>query len=491
MSPWFWVVLGIAAGAAAVWIALGSRLRGLEGSLREAEHRATSAEATCEALRLEAEKNGREIAALHEKLETEQKARSAAEAFEEAQRRNLEDQRLLLEEARSKLAETFRALSGEVLGAQSESFLRLAQEKFGTLRAEAQGDLTRRQDAIGELVRPLAEALRSYDEAVKQIEGNRQNTEGRFEKHLEQMGAGQEQLRQETTKLVNALRVPHVRGRWGEITLQRLAELAGMVEHVDHVQQGTITWEEGWVRPDMIIKLPNGREIIVDSKVSLDAYLDALDAPTLELRQQHLNRHATQVRNHMERLASKAYWERLPKAPEFVLMFLPGDPFLGAAAECDSTLIEDGMRRQVVIATPSTLIALLLAVHHGWRQERLEANARAISDLGRQLYDRLVTFIGHFQNLGGGLNRAVKSYNEAAGSLESRLLVPARKFRDLGAATGEEIGEIVPLEIVPRALNAPEADRAMQAATPTNLPLDFTPAPAKSSEANGDPGESR
>ncbi len=491
MSPWFWVVLGMALGATAVWIATGRRWRGLERRLRGAEQGAAASEATCGALRLEAEKNGREIAALREKLEAEQKARSAAEAFEEAQRQNLEDQRLLLEDARSKLAETFRSLSGEVLGAQSESFLRLAQEKFSTLRAEAQGDLTRRQDAIQDLVRPLAEALRSFDEGVKQVEGDRKTTSGRFEKHLEQMGAAQEQLRQETAKLVNALRNPQVRGRWGEITLQRLTELAGMVEHVDHVQQGTITWEDGWVRPDMIIKLPNGREIIVDSKVSLDAYLDALDAPSAELRQQHLSRHATQVRNHMERLASKAYWERLPKAPEFVLMFLPGDPFLGAAAECDSTLIEDGMRRRVVIATPSTLIALLLAVHHGWRQEGLEVNARAISDLGRQLYDRLVTFIGYFQNLGGGLSRAVKAYNEAAGSLESRLLVPARKFRDLGAATGEEIEGIAPLELVPRALSAPEADREVQAATPSNLPLDFTPDPARRSEANGDPGESR
>lgn len=487
MNPWFWVLAGIVVGGGTVWLIIDRRLRELDRALRDTEQRAAAAEATSRALHFEVQKDEKEVASMREKLEGEQKARATAEALLEVEKKNLEDQRRLLEEAQEKLTESFKALSGDVLGSQSESFLKLADQTFGKLRAEADGDLARRQDAIQNLVRPLEEALRGYDEAVKQIEGNRKETFGKLEGYLGQLGSTQEQLKLETAKLVNALRKPQVRGRWGEISLRRLAELSGMVDHCDFREQRVITWEEGTIRPDMVIQLPGGREVIVDSKVALDAYLDALEAPSNDLREQHLARHAVQVRSHMERLGSKSYWERLPKAPEFVLLFLPGDPFLGAAVERDPTLIEDGMLRRVVISTPSTLIALLLAVHHGWRQERLEKNAREISELGKQLYDRLVTFAGYFQALGNALGRAIKTYNEATGSLEGRVLIPARKFRDLGAATGQQMEEITPIEVVPRALNVPEGGMETEDAAAKNLALDFSPVTAAAPERE-DPG---
>lgn len=477
MNLWFWVLAGIVVGGAAVWLIMEKRRRELDRALRDAEQRAAAAEATSRALRVEAQKGEQEVAGLREKLEVEQKARATAEALREAEKKNLEDQRRLLEQAREKLTESFKALSSDVLGSQSESFLKLADQTFGKLRGEADGDLARRQDAIQNLVKPLEEALRRYDDAVKRVEGDRKETFGKLEGCLGQLGSTQEQLKQETAKLVNALRKPQVRGRWGEISLRRLAELSGMVDHCDFLEQRAIDWGEGTIRPDMVVRLPGGREVIVDSKVALDAYLDALEAPSSDLREQHLTRHAAQVRSHMEQLGSKSYWERLPRAPEFVLLFLPGDPFLGAAVERDPTLIEDGMLRRVVISTPSTLIALLLAVHHGWRQEQVEKNALEISELGKQLYDRLATFVGHFQALGSALGRAAKAYNEATGSLESRVLISARKFRDLGAATGQPMGEIAPIELVPRAVNVPERATETEGVG-ENLAIDFSPVAA-------------
>lgn len=417
-----------------------------------ASRSATSAQATVQALRQQEEMLRKEMEGLRGKLETEQQARAAASASLEAERKNLDEQRTLLHEAQSRLAETFKALSGEVMASQSESFLQLATQSFHTLLTQSKGDLSARQEAIANLVQPLKEAVERYENEIQQIEASRQEAYGSLKQHLEQLGEAQSLLQHETANLVTALRKPQVRGRWGEVTLHRVAELAGMVERCDFYEQPSVVSEERLVRPDMVVRLPGERLVIVDSKVALDAYLDAIEAPSAEARQQHLARHAAQVRRHMEQLGSKAYWDRLPKAPEFVVLFLPGDPFLGAAVDRDPTLIEDGMARRVVIATPSTLIALLLAVYHGWRQEEIAKNALLISELGKQLYKRVSTMWEHLDSLRGAIDKAVEAWNRVVGSLEHQVLPSVRRFRELKATTAEEIPQLEEVERTTRAL---------------------------------------
>jgi DNA recombination protein RmuC len=426
-----------------------------------AKNRAIEAEATAASLRIQMERLQSEAETLRRRLETELQAKSAAEASLQASRQNLEEQRQLLDDARQKLSETFKSLSSDVLGSQSESFLKLAGETFGKLRAEAEGDLGKRQEAIDGLVQPLKEALEKYESEIQAIEATRQRAYGTLEQHLKQLGDTQTQLQRETANLVTALRKPQVRGRWGEITLRRLAELSGMVDHCDFFEQQTVTSpEDGAIRPDMMVHLPGGRQIIVDSKVALDAYLESIEANMEEVKQQALVRHAAQVRRHMEQLGSKAYWDRLPKAPEFAVLFLPGDPFLGAAVERDPTLIEDGMARRVVIATPSTLVALLLAVYHGWRQEQIAKNAEAICDLGKQLYKRVSTMWEHLDSLRSAIDKAVDSWNRVVGSLEHQVLPSVRRFRELKATSAEEIPELEPVDRTTRALPLPPAEAA-------------------------------
>jgi DNA recombination protein RmuC len=433
----------------------GLFLGGLLGWLLT-RNRAAAAEATAEALRQQNQKGQQETDGLRARLETELGAKVAAEASLEATRRNLEEQRRLLDEARQKLGDTFKSLSGEVLGSQSEAFLQLASETFARLRAEAEGDLGKRQEAIDGMIRPLKEALQKYEGEIKAIESSRQEAYGSLKQHLSQIGETQTQLQRETAHLVTALRKPQVRGRWGEITLHRLAELSGMVNRCDFFEQRTVSpQDEGAIRPDMIVHLPGEREIIVDSKVALDAYLDSIESSSDEIKQQHLARHAAQVRRHMEQLGSKAYWDRLPKTPEFAVLFLPGDPFLGAAVERDPTLIEDGMARRVVIATPNTLIALLLAVYHGWRQEDIAKNAEAISDLGKQLYKRVYTLWEHLDTLRSAIDKAVESWNRVVGSLEHQVLPSVRRFRELKATAADEIPELGQVETTTRALPPP------------------------------------
>jgi DNA recombination protein RmuC len=392
-------------------------------------------------------------------------SRMALEAKLEAERRNVAEQRQLLEHSRAALAETFQALSGEALARQGESFLRLAAEKFKALQAEAEGNLAARQQAIDALLGPLQEVLRRYEQELQQIEASRREAYGELKQQLIEIGGAQKLLQRETANLVTALRKPQVRGRWGELSLRRLAELAGMVNHCDFEEQPSLAAEDGGARPDMLVHLPGGRDIVVDAKAPLDAYLDFVQEASDSLKEEHRRRHAAQVRRHMEQLGSKAYWSQLARTPEFVVLFLPGDPFLAAAAESDPALIEDAMAQRVVIATPSTLIALLLAVHHGWRQAELDANAQQISDLGRQLYDRIRTFLGHFEELRSALKRALTAYNDAAASLESRVLVSARRFKELGAARGEELGAVPPLEGVLRGAIVPE-QRSLNEAAP-------------------------
>ena len=441
MNAWAFLLVGLIVGSTIGWLLSKSR--------------AAAAEATASGLGQQNSELAMEVEGLRGRLEIELRDKATAQASLEAERKNLEQQRKLLDEAAAKLGDTFKALSSDVLGSQSEMFLNRARDAFDRLRAEAEGDLDKRKEAVENLVKPLQEVLEKYGSRVGEIEASRKEAYGALREQLAQLGQAQSLLQRETANLVTALRKPQVRGRWGEVTLRRLAELSGMVDHCDFFEQQTFSSEEGAVRPDMVVHLPGDREIVVDSKVALDAYMDAIEAPSDELKEQFLARHAAQVRRHVEQLSSRAYWDHLGMTPEFVVLFLPGEPFLGAAVERDPKLIEDGWANKVAIATPNTLITLLLSVYHGWRQEKIAKDVQIVNDLGKQLYKRVSTMWEHLDSLRGAIDKAVEAWNRVVGSLEHQVLPSVRKFRELEVTTAEEIPELGQVETTTRGLPPP------------------------------------
>lgn len=446
------ITIGLVAGFSFAGWWVSSRVQSrLQTEHREVLERAQHADALATLLERRRREQDVEADRLRQALAESREGRTKAETRMEEVMRSLEDQKTTLAQARQELHESFEALSGQALKQNNEAFLNLARTSFATLQAEAKGELSQRQQAIDELVKPLEESLRRYEEQLRQAEQVRQREYGGLDQQLKFMAESHQRLQQETSNLVKALRSPSVRGRWGEMTLRRVAELAGMVAHCDFVEQDTVGSMDGLLRPDMVVCLPGGRQIVVDAKTVLAAYLDAYETQNDQQRQAHLLRHAGQVRARMDALSLKGYWTQFVQTPEFVVLFLPGEQFLGAALEQDPTLIEDGFAQGVVLATPTTLMALLRAVAYGWRQEQLTEHAEQAGRLGKELYERMAVLTEHLNEIGQALGKSVGAYNKAVGSLETRVLPAARKFKDLGISSDKDLALLEACDIEPRA----------------------------------------
>jgi DNA recombination protein RmuC len=372
-------------------------------------------------------------------------------------------------DAEARMREAFQSMSAEALKSNNQAFLTLAESRLREARTQAASDIDARKKAIDDLVAPLTKVIEQVDRELKDSERRRVESSSALMQRLTALDSMGRDLRSETARLIDALKRPGVRGRWGELQLKRVVELAGMIEHCDFDEQQTLTSTNGdrRMRPDVVVNLPGGKHVVVDAKVPLDAYLKALEAPDDTTRQSLLTDHARQVRTHLAQLASKDYAAHIPSSPEFVVMFLPGEMFFSAALEQDPSLIEFGVELRVIPASPTTLIALLRAVAYGWQQEAMEENARKISELGRGLYDAVRVLGNHFDTLGSRLKSSLEAYNQAVGSLEGNVLVKARRFKELQATNGaEDIKALEPIDRVPRMLQARELTDGLPFADP-------------------------
>jgi len=369
------------------------------------------------------------------------RGRAAAAA---AEARATEMQRAF-ETAERRLVDSFKALASDALKANTDGFLSLAHERLDRIQKEAEQRLQAGGREIANLVGPVRESLGRVDEHIRAIETARQSA---YDHLTIEVG----KLQAETVNLVTALRKPDVRGRWGEIQLKRVVEFAGMLDRCDFQEQASVTGEDGRLRPDLVVRLPGGKNIVVDSKVPLAAYLEAMEAPAGEPRVAKLREHAQQVRTHMTKLGQKSYFEKFTPAPEFVVLFLPGEAFFAAALEHDPTLIEEGVGKNVILAAPTTLIAMLKAVHYGWKQETIAENALAISKAGQELYERTATLVDYLSKVGVSLGNSVESFNQAIASYESRVVPSARRLKELGVAGQKEVDRILKIEKQPRSV---------------------------------------
>lgn len=455
------LAIGLLLGAGATWLLM--RIAAARAAaVADAEHAALTVEIDMRGrleddLREGLEHRDRQILRLQADLAALRERHVELSTTLETERAAAAEKMTLIETAQAGLADAFRSMSAEALQQNNQSFLHLAKETLASFQEQAKGDLEKRQQAIGEIVAPVRLSLDNMDRQIQEMERTRAGAYEGLKQQVLALLDTQNQLRTETGNLVRALRTPVARGRWGEIQLKRVVEMAGMLDHCDFFEQASVNGDGGRLRPDLVVRLPGGKTIVVDAKTPLEAYLDGIQSDDDGMRRDSLVRHARHVRDHMKQLGGKAYWDQFDATPEFVVLFLPGENFFSAALEHDPALIEAGMDHGVILATPTTLIALLRAVAYGWRQERLADNARDISALGAELYKRLYDLGAHMDRLGSQLEKAVGCYNGAVGSLEARVLVSARRLRDLHAAPeGAEIPVLKPLDHTPRQLQAPE-----------------------------------
>jgi DNA recombination protein RmuC len=457
------------AGCLIAWFAAGSRLRGeyfrkseelrtdYTRQLGSLEGRARGAEAVVGELRQQLQQRDADIGLLRGELDAEKyRSVETTTRLEESHRRledsykNLEQQKELIEVMKKEMTDTFNVISSAALKSSSEDFLRLASENLGKIVADTKGKLGEHTVAMEGTVKPLQDMLKRYEQQIKEMEDNRHRTFGSLSEQLRNLSSMQDKLQHETNNLVTVLRRPKASGSWGEIGLRRVAELAGMTAYCDFYEQESVSTDSGRLRPDMIVRLPNGREIVIDSKAPVDAYLQVASATTEEERKKAISNYVGNVRNHMNMLSSKSYWDQFEKSPEMVIMYLPGESFFSAAIEYDHKLIEDGSLKRVILATPTTFIALLKAVAYGWQQEQVTKSAQEINKLGKDLYERFSIVLEHYAKMGLGLRKAVESYNEGVRSVESRLIPSIKKFKDLGVSSAREIASPVEIEESPK-----------------------------------------
>ncbi len=453
----------VAAAAALGWVLGRARLAAIQARERaalEAAHQVLAERVR--AREVDLQEQARAIATATARAEALEEARSralaeiAAERAARAEEQRAMDEKLRLVQAtQEQLTERFKALSHDALQANAQSFLEYARTQLEKTQEVAKVELDARSTAIDVLVAPIREALEKVDGKLAELDQSRERAQGALGAQLRALAESQDALRQQTERLVGALRAPNTRGRWGEVQLRRVVELAGMVDRCDFTEQTRVEVEGGTLRPDLVVHLPGEKQVVVDSKVPLQAYLDAHQAAEEATKQSRLAAHAADVRRHVRKLSEKSYAAQFESAPEFVVMFMPGEAFLFAALEKDPELIEFGAAQNVILATPTTLIALLRAVAYGWRQEQVARNARDIQALGRELHDRLQTVVKHLATLGQRLGGSVDAYNSAISSLEARALVTARKFRELGAGGESDIPRLEPVESLVRQLDIP------------------------------------
>ena len=429
-------ILGAVAAAAVAWsIAADRRARDLRRSLDAA---------------------GSDLDAARSSLAAAQQSEAGLRALLEAERRNATEKLALLQQARDSLKDSFAAVSAELLAQNNTRFLDLAKEKFGELQNTATGDLATRQQAIADLVQPLRESLTKVDAKLQDVDKDRATSHAVLAEQLRSLTHAQLALQSETGRLARALRSPNIRGQWGELQLRRVLEAAGMLEGSHFEIKETVHGDDGRLTPDVVIKLPGGKNVVVDAKVALTAFLDASECDDDALRDVKLRDHARQVKDHIVRLGNKSYWTHFQPAPDIVVMFVPGEALLSAALQHDPALLEFSMTKGVMLASPLTLIALLRAIAYGWQQEKIARNAMEISELGRQLYDRIAKLAEHWENVGKSLAKAVSAYNGAVGTLETRVLVTARRLKDKGVTAGEELPDLETIDQTPRPLGAPQ-----------------------------------